>query len=312
MKKQTLYLLLILLNLQFTACSQNDSLKGGELYSSNFLIDGVQRNFTYYMPINYGKKDQYPLVIFLHGMGATGKNIIKSYGSRIHAMADETNYIVIYPDAVVGHWNDKMGGSFPATDTINDVGFISILIDYFRDVYNCDAKRVYVAGFSNGGELAYRLSCDIPFKITAIAPFISAMGTEAAQQFTNAEPLPVMITNGTIDPIVKWQGGAVTTAMHKEPLAILLSVDSSITYWKKRNGITQPADSTLLPDACPEDSSTVIKYTYKGNEDVVVYKVINGVHAIPIKNKAPKQRGENCDYDAIGEAWNFFIEHTKK
>src|SRR6266542_1063102 len=160
MKKQVFYLLLILLNLQLAAHSQNDSLKGGELYSSNFLIDGVQRNFTYYMPINYGKKDLYPLVIFIHDMGKSSRDIIKSYGNKINAMADSSDCIVIYPDAVAGHWNDKMDKSFPATDTINDVGFISILIDYFRDVYHCDAKRVYVAGFFNRGTFASRASRD--------------------------------------------------------------------------------------------------------------------------------------------------------
>lgn len=196
MKKQVFYLLLILLNLQLAAHSQNDSLKGGELYSSNFLIDGVQRNFTYYMPINYGKKDLYPVVIFLHDMGKSGKDIIKSYGNKINAMADSSDCIVIYPDAVAGHWNDKMDKSFPATDTINDVGFISILIDYFRDVYHCDAKRVYVAGFFNGGELAYRLSCDIPAKVTAIAPFISNP-EEAATKCNSDKSVAIMNTNQT-------------------------------------------------------------------------------------------------------------------
>jgi polyhydroxybutyrate depolymerase len=196
MKKQLFYLLLILLNFQFVVYSQNDSLKGGELYSSNFLIDGVQRNFTYYMPANYGKKDQYALVIFLHDMGGSGKDLIKSYGNTIHAMADSSDCIIIYPDAVAGHWNDKMGGSFPATDTINDAGFISILIDYFRDVYYCDAKRVYIAGFSNGGELAYRLSCDISAKITAIAPFISNP-EEAATKCNSSESVAIMNTNQT-------------------------------------------------------------------------------------------------------------------
>jgi poly(3-hydroxybutyrate) depolymerase len=86
-------------------------------------------------------------------------------------MADTSTCIVIYPDAVTGYWNAKTN---ELADSINDVGFISILIDYFRDVYHCDARRVYVTGISNGGQLAYRLTCDIPFKITAIAPFVKS------------------------------------------------------------------------------------------------------------------------------------------
>lgn len=170
--QKKVFLFSFLLLLFKIAFSQTDSLKGGELYSSNFLIDNIQRNFTYYMPVNYGTKDLYPLAIFLHAQNSSAKNIIKSYGSIIHAMADTSGCIVIYPDAVAANWNTKMNETTPATDSINDVGFISILIDYFRDVYHCDAKRVYVAGFANGGEFAYRLACDIPFKIAAISPYI--------------------------------------------------------------------------------------------------------------------------------------------
>src|SRR4030095_5087035 len=198
MKKHALCILLFLLNFGFVAYSQNDSLKGGELYSSNFLIDGVQRNFTYYMPVNYGKKDLYPLVIFLHDSGKSSKDVIKSYGTKIDALADSSDCIVIYPDAVAAHWNDKMSESFPATDTINDVGFISILIDYFRDVYHCNTKRVYVAGLANSGRLAYRLTCDISFKITAIAGFISNP-EEVASKCKSDESVSIMNLNQTAD-----------------------------------------------------------------------------------------------------------------
>jgi polyhydroxybutyrate depolymerase len=125
------------------------------------------------MPVNYGKKGLYPLTIILHDTGKSSKDVIKSYGHKIQTLADSSDCIVVYPDAVGSHWNDKMSEGFPASDTTNDVGFMSILIDYFRDVYYCDAKRVYVAGLGNGGKLAYRLSCDIAFKITAIAAYTS-------------------------------------------------------------------------------------------------------------------------------------------
>lgn len=170
---------MVLLVFRVTVYAQADSLKGGELYSSNFLIDNIQRNFTYYMPLNYGMKDLYPLVIFLHGQHSNSKNVIKNYGGSIHTLADTFNCVVIYPDAVNGHWNVKMNTA--SGDSINNVGFISILIDYFRDVYHCDPKRVYVAGISNGGAMAYRLACNISFKIAAVAPFVSNIPELTAQ-----------------------------------------------------------------------------------------------------------------------------------
>src|SRR4051812_26110609 len=182
----------------FASYSQNDSLKGGELYQSNFLIDGIQRNFIYYIPVNYGKQDMYPLVIFLHEENGNGKSFIKNYGNAIQLLADSSDAIVLYPDAVNGNWNDKMEGNSNATDTINDVGFISILIDYFRQVYGSNPSKVYVAGLFDGGRLAYGLSCDIPGKITALAPFTPDI-KEFENKCNSNKSIAIMNTNGFID-----------------------------------------------------------------------------------------------------------------
>lgn len=100
----------------------------------------------------------------MHEQEGSGKKLINSYGNTIQTLADSSDAVIIYPDAVAGHWNEKMGENFPATDTVNDVGFISILIDYFKQAYSCDPKRVYVSGVLNGGNLAYRLAAIFPSK----------------------------------------------------------------------------------------------------------------------------------------------------
>jgi polyhydroxybutyrate depolymerase len=189
------YLAVFLLVFHCLAISQEKDLQGGQLYSSNFLIDGIQRDFIYYIPLNYQKSTAHALVIFLHDDGGTAKGLINSYGNIIQTLADSTDAVVIYPNAVGGHWNDKTEGS-PATDTINDVGFISITIDYFKQVYSCDPTRVYVAGLFNGGKLAQRLTCDIPSKITAVAPFVS---DDFVAKCNADNSVSIMNTNGLID-----------------------------------------------------------------------------------------------------------------
>lgn len=158
-----------------TGFAQSESVKGGNIYSSNFIIDDTQRNFTYYIPLNYDLKGTYPTIIFLHAKDNSSRNVIRKFGNTIHALADTLKCIIIYPDAVNGKWNTGMNA---ANDSINDVGFISILIDYFCSVYNSDPNRVYVAGWQNGGEMAYRLGCDLSSKITAITTFVSDASDE--------------------------------------------------------------------------------------------------------------------------------------
>jgi len=142
------------------ASSQYEAIQPQGIYSSEFNIDNIARNITYYMPLNYGKFDTYPLVIVLHDANSSAKNVIKSLGDIIHEAADSNNAIILYPDAIAQHWNSKTGASFAATDSINDVGFISIMTDFFVQQYHCDAARIYVTGIGNGGSMAARLQCD--------------------------------------------------------------------------------------------------------------------------------------------------------
>jgi hypothetical protein len=97
--------------------------------------------------------------------------------------------------------------AIPLTDNIDDVGYLSSLIDLFIRDFNGDPKRVYFSGSSNGGMMTYRLSCDIPEKIRAIAPFVSTISPGVAREFANAKPIPIIITSGTADSVIKWNGG---------------------------------------------------------------------------------------------------------
>ncbi len=164
MNRKSLHIILWLLFLQLKIFAQNDSLKGQEIYSSNFTIDGRERTILYYIPLNYMQKQIYPLVIFLHGAGSSGKNMIKTYGDILHAKADAADCIIMYPDAFGGKWDS-------AGDSVNDVGFITIMISYFIQVYHADPNRVYLMGISVGGEMALRTACAIPYEIAAVAAF---------------------------------------------------------------------------------------------------------------------------------------------
>ena len=160
------------------AHSQENTVRPQGIYSSNFVIDGIPRTINFYIPLHYGANDNYPVVFFFHAEGENGKSVIKKYGEIIQRLADESSCIVVYPDAVKGHWNSKIG-EHSATDTINDAGFIAIMTGYFIQQYHGDLARIYAAGFYNGGEMAWRLSCTASNKITAAAPFITSVQAAA-------------------------------------------------------------------------------------------------------------------------------------
>ncbi len=196
--------------LQLGAYSQETAVQAQGLYSSDFVIDGIPRNITFYIPSGFGKKDTYPLVIFLHEEGESSKGALKKYGDKLQQLADSSASIVLFPDAVKGHWNSRMANA--ATDTINDVGFVDIMIDYFVQQYHCDPERVYAAGLYSGGEMAWRLGCDRPAKIAAIAPFIPSQ-TEAAKKCTPSSGVAIFNTEKiTLQPGKKIAGSILTDA----------------------------------------------------------------------------------------------------
>lgn len=148
-------------------CFSQQALQGQTIYSSDFNIDDIPRNCLFYIPLNFDKTEDHPLLVMLHDKNSTVKSLIKNYGDAMHTIADSIGAVIIYPSAVAAAWND---GS--AKDSINDVGYISILIDYFVQRYQCNGSQVYVAGIGNGASMALKTACNIPSKIAAVAALL--------------------------------------------------------------------------------------------------------------------------------------------
>ena len=186
MKIVCLYIIVLLCGWLPAYC-QYDSLKPQGLYTSNFIIDQTPRDLTYYMPLNYGKLDSYPLLIFLHDKGNSAQNLIKKYGELIDAKADSLNCVIMYPDAVAGRWN--------VDDSINDVAFISIMLNFFVQQYHCDADRIYMLGIGNGGEMCYHYNCKSSSKIDAITSIQAASDLASEQNCRHKQSIPTLRIN---------------------------------------------------------------------------------------------------------------------
>ncbi|MES3017742.1 MAG: PHB depolymerase family esterase [Bacteroidota bacterium] len=303
------YLLLTVLLISATCATFAQYPKMPGVNSSVIKFDGLTRKFMYYIPQGYDETAKLPVVFFLHGMGASAQIGVNVLGPQFHPRAERDKAIVVYPDAMSKHWNDKLGGSYPLTDSVNDVGYITALIDLFTKDFKGDASRVYVSGSSNGGMMTYRLSVDIPQKIAAIAPFVSSISTQVAEQFPNAMPLPVIITSGTADTVIKWSGGPIKVTRTPS----ILSGDQNVAYWVKRNRVNTKPKVMTLPDIEPDDKSTVEVQEYKGKFDVVLYKIVNGYHQHPTLRGTgqPLVSGKNMDYNSFERVWDFMLSYKK-
>lgn len=157
--------------LQLTAAAQQETLKGGELYASNFLVNNTTRDFLYYMPKSYNRDTVFPLLILLHDENENAKTAYKNYGDFLQAKADSFNCILVFPDALQGRWQSDAKTAAAEKDSANDVGFLIILTDYFVQRYYADRANIFISGAGNGGEMAVRFSCIAPSKVNAAASF---------------------------------------------------------------------------------------------------------------------------------------------
>ncbi len=115
--------------------------KGIDLAGS-IEVDGYRRTYILHFPPTFNRNLFYPLVIALHGGGGSARAMIKLTEGKFNELADQEGFIVVYPNAIRRHWNDGRGLSYYShRKNINDVKFISRLIDYLSSRFPIDRRR---------------------------------------------------------------------------------------------------------------------------------------------------------------------------
>ena len=199
---------------------------------------------------------------------------------------------------------------------IDDVGFISDLIDHLIEEYSIDEKRVYVTGISNGAQMSYRLSCELTEKIAAIAPVSGGMQEKFVTDYPSLRPIPVLIINNLDDPLVPWDGGEIR--LGKLRFGTVVSVNSTVEYWVSRNNCFSQPTIFWLPDTDPKDGTKVRIEEYsqgKNGTEVILYAIEGGGHTWPSGYQYLPEYiigRTSRDIDANEVIWNFFKNHSMK
>ncbi|MBW2409657.1 MAG: prolyl oligopeptidase family serine peptidase [Deltaproteobacteria bacterium] len=292
-------------------CATAPARSNHHFHHHSLTHNGLKRTYMIHVPPTHTKGQPFPLFIVLHGGGGDGKKAEKISG--ISRQSDKYGVILVYPDAVGRNWNDgrAVRKYLSHRKNIDDVGFISALIDKLRNEYAIDPKRVYVSGASNGGMMANRLACELSDKITAMAPVIAAMPENIVEQCSPSRPIPVMMINGTADPMVPWEGGYVRFIGRKK-YGKILSVPDTAQFWVSHNRCKTEPIKTWLPDTVPDDGTRVRKNVFGGCKEggeVVLYEIHGGGHTWPggRKNAPEYISGKSTnDIDANQIIWDFF------
>jgi len=270
-------------------------------YAVRQPVLNLVRQYIVHVPAKYFEmKEPVPLLLVLHGAGGTGQGI-ESY-SGFDALSDKEGFIVAYPDGINTAWNDDRGDE---SSIIDDVGYLSHLIDSVAEKANIDLNRVYAAGYSRGGMMSYRLGCVLPTKFAAVASVASTFPMYLLLACQNAPPKAVMIIQGTDDPVVPWMG--IDTAY--------FSASDSLKFWGQHNRCAVLGPIKEAVDLSPLDGTRLlIQEGSKCQQPIVLYSVFHGGHTWPGHPvQAPFDLGlTSMDFDAAVAIWDFFKQQSLK
>jgi polyhydroxybutyrate depolymerase len=247
-------------------------------------VDGRERQYLIHLPPKFNSSTKLPLIFALHGGGGTYKNTIKFY--NLDGLADANNYIIVYPNALNKAWT--MPGITSrrkvSDENADDVKFISILLDNLISNYKVDSNRVFCTGISRGGMFSFYLAYKLSNRITAIAPVCGGISKTVAGDYSFQHPIPVLMINGTDDPLVRYNGGAGILNKRNaenEDAYMLPSEDLLAKIVKLNNCDSKPA-VTNIADSDPGDGCDAIDYLYScNNVQVEFIKIVNGGHTWP-------------------------------
>ncbi len=285
--------------------------------------NGVERTYGVYAPA--GHAELAPLVFLLHGGGGSAqKTWDQEHGRSWRALADEHGFVLVLPEGRsdpgspdAHHWNDcrKDVGSAAVRSTEDDVGFIVGLIDRVSFSVPIDRNRVYAAGASNGGMMTYRLAIEAGDRFVAVAALIANLPEPTECEVTPA-PIPILIMNGTDDPLMPFDGGCV--ASDRCDRGRVMSTADTVAWWVEVNGASGEPSVERLANRAWFDGSRVIVYTYVGGDaDVVYYHIEGGGHTVPGFEATSRLRrtlsgSKNRDIDGPTEIWTFFEKNVRR
>jgi len=295
--------------------------------------DGRTRRYLVRAPEGWDQVTPLPVVLVFHGGGGDDKGAESSTGMT--AAAHEAGYLVVYPQGVgkkllgkrFGTWNAGACCGTALEEQVDDVAFVSELIDALAQDFVIDARRVYATGLSNGAFMVGRLACELSDRIAAVAPIAGVYFTEDCQP---SQPVPIMIIHGTEDQCVDIAGGAQCGGCFTRAIEQTLETKSEVQDSFPCDSVTDAAAFWIARDGCeaspetthPNPDTTCTRYpSCADGAEVRSCVVEGGGHTWPGSEYDCNPRRDLCQtymetvghistWDANRAMLEFFGQHT--
>jgi polyhydroxybutyrate depolymerase len=214
----------------------------------------------------------HPTVLVLHGALGTAAGTVRDSGFA--EAAAKRGFTAVFPDGIDRQWHDGRAGGVSGPD---DIGFIRALVARLIADNLAAAGHIYIAGISNGGIMSFTMACKAGDLFSGVGTVIANM--PAGIEPCTIKPVPLVMINGTADPIMPFAGGDV--GLRHERGQVWGTLKTADLFAHTDGCAGQKAKP--LPDLDPSDGTTVTRIDWTGcrpGTSVTLYRIEGGGHAV--------------------------------
>ncbi|MDP4207960.1 MAG: PHB depolymerase family esterase [Bacteroidota bacterium] len=267
----------------------------------------------------------WPLILMLHGAGGSSKNVLEQTGWA--ETGEKEGFVTIFPNGTPSDeakpesflrnpqtWNSggykslAAGGESAIAKNIDDVGFLTKLVETVSASTSINPNRVYVCGHSNGAAMAYRLASEKSKMFAAVGVMASCFFLENKDIKGFDQSVSLLQIVGDKDPFTPINGGKAGIGRKKMDLPPALE---SPKLWAIISGIDSSAVKT-------DENNLFIKRWWASNRhDISIESIIVKGHGhgylwpggrnLPALLIGPTKNSLN----ATATFWEFFKAHPK-
>ena len=271
------------------------------------MSGGIERCYLIYVPSGYHAEQPAAIVFALHGFASNAATFRAAAGWE--PIADHEHFLVIYPEgsAFPLRWNIGPIANIPMID---DVQFIRDVITQVNTIAAVDPLRIFVSGFSNGGQMTHRIACALADQVAAVG-IVDGLDSGMLLPCAPARPVSVMAFFGTASPLngityPKWFQALMNVSINENELTLPANAPSLlIESWARQDGCDSQAET--LPAV---GNTTGIRYGgCSGGAENVLYTIDGQGHAWPGGPSSPFLGDSIADVNASELLWVFFQQH---
>jgi polyhydroxybutyrate depolymerase len=274
---------------------------------------GFRRTYRVHIPEGYDGTEV-PLVVAIHGAFSGAGAFARQSG--FSAIADQEGFVVVYPNGIglfglLRHWNSGHCCGKALKTGIDDVGFVSTVIDEVTRELRIDPTRVYVVGYSNGGMLTHRIASEGRFPVAAAAAVAATIGGQASADDPEwviprpTAPVPILLIHGRADEHVPYEGGRGRGSRGE---INTISLSRSVAVWVENNGcVPEPTSTSYLEGRVTRE----VWGECTNGASVALETIEKWGHNWPGPFFIEKTRGDDSlkGFSAAEVVWDFFKQH---